>query len=237
MPAHTHTPMQAANLVLNVDGCIGALFLDLLGGTGLFTPAEVEDVVNIGYLNGLFVLARSIGLIGELPDGGERKARRERSARGKRLRSASQPASRQRRHRYCGPCRRYCMLGARAAADPPPHAPPPTPTLLLQGMRWTRSACASRCTATPGTTCCTPTTAPSTRDRPVPPGGSRCTAHPWDDMLCTYRPLHQADVSNRSNGCPGGHPYTNPETLRAPRQRQPRPPSCRWRQPACRVDE
>ena len=127
MPAHTHTPMQAANLVLNVDGCIGALFLDLLGGTGLFTPAEVEDVVNIGYLNGLFVLARSIGLIGELPDGGERKARRERSARGKRLRSASQPASRQRRHRYCGPCRRYCMLGARAAADPPSCPPPPRP--------------------------------------------------------------------------------------------------------------
>lgn len=63
-----YTLQKAANLVLNVDGCIGALFLDLLGGTGLFTPAEVEDVVNIGYLNGLFVLARSIGLIGHALD-------------------------------------------------------------------------------------------------------------------------------------------------------------------------
>ena len=131
---------QAANLVLNVDGCIGALFLDLLnsggrlggcfrGGwnlrrcpaffavaclsgldqghdrytarapnrlpsaptspaaaslllthtarrcpaplpaaplpaVGMFSPAEVQEVVDIGYLNGLFVLARSIGFIG-----------------------------------------------------------------------------------------------------------------------------------------------------------------------------
>lgn len=30
----------------------------------MFTPAEIEDIVKIGYLNGLFVLARSIGLIG-----------------------------------------------------------------------------------------------------------------------------------------------------------------------------
>lgn len=31
----------------------------------MFTPAEVDDIIKIGYLNGLFVLARSIGLIGE----------------------------------------------------------------------------------------------------------------------------------------------------------------------------
>lgn len=31
---------------------------------GSFSPAEVQEVVDIGYLNGLFVLARSIGLIG-----------------------------------------------------------------------------------------------------------------------------------------------------------------------------
>lgn len=33
----------------------------------MFTPAEVQEVVDIGYLNGLFVLARSIGLIGGRP--------------------------------------------------------------------------------------------------------------------------------------------------------------------------
>lgn len=63
-----YTLQKSANLVLNVDGCIGALFLDLLGSVGLFTPAEVEDIVKIGYLNGLFVLARSIGLIGHFLD-------------------------------------------------------------------------------------------------------------------------------------------------------------------------
>jgi ATP citrate (pro-S)-lyase len=63
-----YTLQKAANLVLNVDGCIGALFLDLLGSVGVFTPAEVDEVVSIGYLNGLFVLARSIGLIGHALD-------------------------------------------------------------------------------------------------------------------------------------------------------------------------
>lgn len=49
---------------MNVDGAIGSLFLDLLAGSGMFTKQEVDEIVEIGYLNGLFVLARSIGLIG-----------------------------------------------------------------------------------------------------------------------------------------------------------------------------
>eukprot|EP00887_Chlorella_sp_A99_P004947 scaffold4.g4947.t1 len=63
-----YTLQKAANLVLNVDGCIGALFLDLLHSVGVFTKAEIQDIVDIGYLNGLFVLARSIGLIGHALD-------------------------------------------------------------------------------------------------------------------------------------------------------------------------
>jgi ATP citrate (pro-S)-lyase len=63
-----YTLQKAANLVLNVDGCIGALFLDLLSSVGMFTAAEVQEVVDVGYLNGLFVLARSIGLIGHALD-------------------------------------------------------------------------------------------------------------------------------------------------------------------------
>lgn len=35
---------------------------------GMFTKAEIDDIVKIGYLNGLFVLARSIGLIGHCLD-------------------------------------------------------------------------------------------------------------------------------------------------------------------------
>lgn len=63
-----YTLQKAANLVLNVDGCIGALFLDLLHSSSMFTPAEIKDIVMVGYLNGLFVLARSIGLIGHALD-------------------------------------------------------------------------------------------------------------------------------------------------------------------------
>ncbi|GAB4814346.1 hypothetical protein N2152v2_001392 [Parachlorella kessleri] len=63
-----YTLQKAANLVLNVDGCIGALFLDLLNSVGMFTPAEIDDIIAIGYLNGLFVLARSAGLIGHALD-------------------------------------------------------------------------------------------------------------------------------------------------------------------------
>lgn len=60
----TYTLSKANNLVLNVDGAIGSLFLDLLAGSGMFTKQEIDEIVQIGYLNGLFVLARSIGLIG-----------------------------------------------------------------------------------------------------------------------------------------------------------------------------
>ena len=60
----TYTLTKAANLVLNVDGCIGALFLDLLASCAMFSQEEIDDIVGVGYLNGLFVLARSIGLIG-----------------------------------------------------------------------------------------------------------------------------------------------------------------------------
>lgn len=60
----TYTLTKANNLVMNVDGAIGSLFLDLLGSCAMFTQQEIDEIVEIGYLNGLFVLARSIGLIG-----------------------------------------------------------------------------------------------------------------------------------------------------------------------------
>jgi len=60
----TYTLSKANNLVLNIDGAIGSLFLDLLAGSRMFTKPEIEEIVGIGYLNGLFLLARSIGLIG-----------------------------------------------------------------------------------------------------------------------------------------------------------------------------
>ncbi|EGG16063.1 ATP citrate synthase [Cavenderia fasciculata] len=63
-----YTLQKANNLILNVDGCIGVLFLDLLHSCGLFKKEEIEEIVNVGYLNGFFIVGRSIGLIGHALD-------------------------------------------------------------------------------------------------------------------------------------------------------------------------
>lgn len=62
------TTAKKGNLILNVDGCIGILFLDLMNSCGAFTKEEIDEVVKLGYLNGLFALGRSIGLIGHILD-------------------------------------------------------------------------------------------------------------------------------------------------------------------------
>jgi len=62
------TTAKKGNLILNVDGCIGILFLDLMSSCGAFTKAEIDEIVRLGYLNGLFALGRSIGLIGHILD-------------------------------------------------------------------------------------------------------------------------------------------------------------------------
>ena len=36
--------------------------------TGLYTEAEIDEIIQIGTLNGLFVLARTIGIIGHFLD-------------------------------------------------------------------------------------------------------------------------------------------------------------------------
>jgi ATP-citrate lyase alpha-subunit len=62
------TAAKKGNLILNVDGCIGVLFLDLMASCEAFTEEDIEQVVRLGYLNGLFVVGRSIGLIGHILD-------------------------------------------------------------------------------------------------------------------------------------------------------------------------
>jgi succinyl-CoA synthetase alpha subunit len=61
------TTAKRNNLILNVDGCIGITFLDLLENLD-FTPEEIEDVIHSEALNGLFVLGRSIGMMGHVFD-------------------------------------------------------------------------------------------------------------------------------------------------------------------------
>lgn len=62
------TTKKKNNLILNVDGCIGICFVDLLRTCGKFTREEADEYVSMGSLNGLFVLGRSIGLMGHYLD-------------------------------------------------------------------------------------------------------------------------------------------------------------------------
>ena len=62
------TTQKAESLILNVDGCMAALFLDALDSSKEFTEEEIEEIVKIGYMNGLFALSRSIGIIGHILD-------------------------------------------------------------------------------------------------------------------------------------------------------------------------
>lgn len=56
------TTSKRDTLILNVDGCIGIAFADMLRSE--MTKSEADKYISMGALNGLFVLGRSIGLIG-----------------------------------------------------------------------------------------------------------------------------------------------------------------------------
>ncbi|CAL8281843.1 unnamed protein product [Merluccius merluccius] len=62
------TTSKKPNLILNVDGFIGVAFVDLLRTCGGFTRDEADEFVEIGALNGIFVLGRSMGFIGHYLD-------------------------------------------------------------------------------------------------------------------------------------------------------------------------
>jgi succinyl-CoA synthetase alpha subunit len=62
------TTSKRNNLILNVDGCIGVSFIDMMRNCGAFTKEEADKYVEMGALNGLFVYGRTIGLIGHYLD-------------------------------------------------------------------------------------------------------------------------------------------------------------------------
>jgi len=68
------TTAKRNNLILNVDGCIGITMLDLMSSVGL-TKEEIKANVDLGVLNGLFVLGRSIGMMGHILDQKRLKSR------------------------------------------------------------------------------------------------------------------------------------------------------------------
>jgi ATP citrate (pro-S)-lyase len=61
------TTAKRNNLILNVDGVIGVLCCDMLRGIG-YSRKEVREFVDLGVLNALFVLGRSIGFMGHIID-------------------------------------------------------------------------------------------------------------------------------------------------------------------------
>jgi len=60
------TTAKRDNLILNVDGCNGICIADLLRAE--FPREEADAYIEMGALNGLFVLGRSIGLMGHYLD-------------------------------------------------------------------------------------------------------------------------------------------------------------------------
>ncbi|RLF70515.1 MAG: ATP citrate synthase [Thermoplasmata archaeon] len=61
------TTKKKINLILNVDGCVGVLFMDLFKSLGM-SEEEIEELLRTEVLNAFFLLGRSIGIIGHVLD-------------------------------------------------------------------------------------------------------------------------------------------------------------------------
>lgn len=68
------TTAKRGNLILNVDGCIGVLTCDMLRSIG-YSREDIREFVQLGILNALFVLGRSIGFMGHIMDQKRLKSR------------------------------------------------------------------------------------------------------------------------------------------------------------------
>jgi len=67
------TTSKKETLILNVDGAIGILSVDMMYALG-WTTEKVDSIIKCGALNGLFLLGRTIGLIGHFIDQNNQKA-------------------------------------------------------------------------------------------------------------------------------------------------------------------
>lgn len=62
------TSQKRANLILNVDGTIAALFLDYLMEKEGFDVKHIEELLEIEFFNALFIIPRSAGFVGHFLD-------------------------------------------------------------------------------------------------------------------------------------------------------------------------
>jgi len=61
------TTSKKENLILNVDGTIGILMVDMWRALG-YTEEEIDEFISSGTLNAFFIVGRSIGFIGHVLD-------------------------------------------------------------------------------------------------------------------------------------------------------------------------
>lgn len=61
------TTSKKESLILNVDGAIGVLMVDMWRNLG-YSEKEIDDMIQTGVLNAFFVLGRTIGFIGHIFD-------------------------------------------------------------------------------------------------------------------------------------------------------------------------
>jgi ATP citrate (pro-S)-lyase len=62
------TSTKKANLILNVDGAIAAIMLDLLEAELNYSQAQLQELVEIEFFNAIFILSRSTGLMAHYLD-------------------------------------------------------------------------------------------------------------------------------------------------------------------------
>jgi ATP citrate (pro-S)-lyase len=62
------TTSKKGNLILNVDGAIAAIMLDLLESELSYTPEQLQELVQIEFFNAIFVLSRSVGFMSHYLD-------------------------------------------------------------------------------------------------------------------------------------------------------------------------
>jgi len=62
------TTAKKPNLILNVDGCLAAILLDFLVEEEGYAKEQLVQLINAEFFNALFVLSRSVGLVGHYLD-------------------------------------------------------------------------------------------------------------------------------------------------------------------------
>ncbi len=61
------TTMKKGTLILNVDGCIGVLFVDMLTNLG-YSRKEIKEMIDMGFFNAFFIIGRTMGFMGHYFD-------------------------------------------------------------------------------------------------------------------------------------------------------------------------